>query len=1474
MPQVAGFVVGAFGFGAGSFAIGSAAFGGWAAGAAFASTALGGLAVNLLTTVSLSALQIALNKPRPSGGGITVSATLRGEQNPETIILGRTATAGQAICPPMSHGPANYYLTHVVELCSAPGATLDRLILGDEYVEIGETEHPDYGRPVLGDYEHFVWIKYYDGSQTAADPMLLDKYGDDPDRPWTSDMVGEGLCYAILTFKHHSSILPQVPTYRFEMTGIPVYDIRKDSSAGGLGSQRWHDPATWEQSLNPIVNLWNIWRGIRLPGGEIWGGDVSATALPSGNWISQMNKCDQLVALSEGDPEPRYRFGIEAALTEEPNAIAEELLKSASADIADMGGYWRVLVAEPDLPVYTFNDDDILVSSEQEYDPFPTIGETYNGVTASYPDPESLYEAKDAPGRYNADWEARDAFGRRTADLNLPAVPFGNQVQRLMQGWIDDERRFRRHVFSLPPDSAAVELLDTVGYTSARNGYDDKDFTVREITENLLTGIRKVSLREQDPADYLWSTDLELPDPPAPIGTSRVAVLVPGFDVQAVSIIGDDGAPRRPALRILWDPEVMADGVRWQIRLKDQPSEIVTGASLDIEAGNATVSDTILAATTYQVQCRLVSRQLSDWTAWIDVTTPDIRLRARDLDDTINDAITGANERANDAFDLHFVELPEADGTLGEMRDAVFGEDGVLTPVPLVPLLTQAYGPLFAPLPMIDRVKLAYGPLDVEVSVSDRLDIAVARLDFEIPQIRSASGSVDELFELLIGLQGQVGDVQRTMARAGIRVLEDQGRVEIAALAAANARLGEVGLTLDAMSGQISQRATVAYVNEAISNAVLDPTQIPVISDISLRLGSVETTLDAETGRIDHLASLFVVEGAEMSLVAVSSRLDAAEEALTQRVTSEDFDAEVERLNGVEQTLTTLGDVSELRQTVTATRGLLSDQDALGEATIADLWANHLGRSTLRKAEAAGRRSLRAFVDENFAAEVQARDELSVQIGAAEARIVQEGQLRAEEALATGEILSQMQIDLENQDQTLQGTIETLDETTGRVEQTEEGLEAEAKRTDFLGAAIRIQGSDAEDASELSLAGMWDAVKTRADQRRQLAVSMRAINARVDEGLLAEATERAVLGVALDGAFASIAEEKVVRAEQDRVLGEQASQITARLGATEAAIVELNRVELGSTSALVQSLLKLSGDVEDPDTGLAQAHGEITELNTVNLGSTSALVQAHLEVAGKVLDPETGVEANARALETVTSSVEGQGEDLEALVQRADVLEAAVRSGQILPNGDFAEGDLRGWEDIPATFLVRNRQAGGPAALADAPTPYVLEMAQHAASQRAAAIKHVPVRTDETFRASLVGAASASGSALITLRFAFYGADGAYLSAVERNISLSGHAWAPHQPADIQTPAGAQSAWIWLRRNAGGTGNVYVADLRVERFTSGQTEALAKIEELNTVNASSDAALVQAHLSLAGTVNDPETGLARAHGLITDLNTV
>lgn len=647
MAPAVGFVGGMFGFGAGAaFTVaGGAAFSGWVAGAAFGGTLLGGLTSKLLTTVALGALSRAMVKEPEQGGGITISSTLSGEQNPETIVLGRYATGGQAICPPYSHGPSNRYLTHVTELCSAPGAQLDRILIGDDWVELGATPHPEYGRPVLGDkYEGHVWVKYYDGTQTTPDPMLRAKYGNHPERPWTAKMIGTGLCYAILTFYYDQEKLPQVPRYRFELIGVPVYDFRKDSSAGGVGPQRLADPSTWAVSHNAIVLAWNVMRGITLPGGDVWGGNIlDLRALPMAIWLAAMNACD-VPAEGGNGPEPMYRAGLEVALTSEPAAALTELLKAASATIADLGHGWGVTAGAPALPVYSITDPDVLVSAPEEYDPFPSLADSWTAVTATYPDPDRYWETRESPQRIDLAREARATFGRRMATLALPAAPYGAQVQRLTDAWLKDEARDARHTISLPPDAAHVELIDTIAWTSEHNGYTAWTFSVHEIVEDPFTGVRQLSIRVVNAADYVSPPDYLLPSPPAPPAPAPIMVTVDGFGVAPITMVDAASRARHAGIRILWSPALAGLGLRWRIRLAGQTEIILQGTTQDLAAGFVDVFAGVLPQTDYEVRAELIADRRTVPSAWLPVTTDDVRLSQDDLDTHVSDLLAGLEE--------------------------------------------------------------------------------------------------------------------------------------------------------------------------------------------------------------------------------------------------------------------------------------------------------------------------------------------------------------------------------------------------------------------------------------------------------------------------------------------------------------------------------------------------------------------------------------------------------------------------------------------------------------------------------------------------------------------------------------------------------------------------------------------------------------------------------------------------------------
>lgn len=593
----------------------------------------------VVASAVLSRLAASL-APKPKQPGIKTEGTSSGSQNPASFLLGYYATDGVMVCPPMSHGRAgktpNAFLTYVIELGDVAGQSFAGLMINGERCPLGSTPHADYGLPVNGGtYDGKAWVKYYDGTQTVADPMLVAKYGGAAQRPWSSAMVGRGIAYAIVTFQYRRQVYSSFPAVRFEMQGIPLYDPRNDSTVGGSGAQRLADRATWAATNNPIVMVYNIHLGIVLPGGEVWGGGMPATDLPLASVFAAANACDALVDNGTGGTEARFRAGFEVFVSEEPASVCEELLTACLGGAADVGGSWRFQAGDPSLPVFSFSDDDLLVSLDREKQPFPGLDGTHNGITGSYPDPAVQWEPNDAPPIYNATWEAEDGGRRLVVNIDFPAVPYGAQVQRNMRALIKDNRRFLIHGLPFPPEATVLEPLDTVSWTSAANAYAGKSFEIAKTTESLRTGVVQVEMRERDPADtaviggYFTATGV-----PSALPIIPPAQAVASFGVAGATISDAGAVARRPALLLTWDgtDQEGIRGLEFEVRRTGTTALVAKGTTTDIVAGQMIVAQGILPATSYEARAILVSERATVWTSWQAASSPAVYVKPDELD--------------------------------------------------------------------------------------------------------------------------------------------------------------------------------------------------------------------------------------------------------------------------------------------------------------------------------------------------------------------------------------------------------------------------------------------------------------------------------------------------------------------------------------------------------------------------------------------------------------------------------------------------------------------------------------------------------------------------------------------------------------------------------------------------------------------------------------------------------------------------
>ncbi|TGR71430.1 phage tail protein [bacterium M00.F.Ca.ET.194.01.1.1] len=605
---------------------------------------LGAVGAFLLKTavglgVSLLAQSLA---GKPKDPTFSINGTLQGGGDvARSFIMGRTATAGSLVFVNtwgQDGDTPNAYLTQVIALSDLPVRGLAEVWVNGELVTLGGLTDRGYA---VSEYPDSLWVKFYDGTQTAADSFLFTSVSNG-NRWWNPDRIGRGVAYAIVTARVSKNMFSGVPSFKFVLEGLRLYDISRDSTQGGVGPQRFADPATWggDGDFLPAVQIYNLLRGITYSGQWFYGlQNLSSSRLPAAAWIAQIEKHRAGTLESTGWVNT-YRSGGEIQVDAPLTSAVEALLTACQGRISEVGGVYYLHSGAPDAPVIAFTDDDILSTEEQEFTPFLGLADTINGVSANYPSSADGWVAKTAPPLYRTDLEAIDGNRRLMADVDLNFVPYPEQVQRLMKSALEEARRFRRHTIVLPPKFWAYATPGTVfSWTSERNGYIAKLMRLDGVADRANLDVM-IDITEVDPADYDWSSDTEFKPPvDGQLGVIRPTPqpIIDWF-VEPWILTDSFGESRRPAIRITWDntdgrlDDVIA--VEYEVRLQSNLEKVSEGRTDQPEAGSLIASHGLLPNETYGVRGRYIpgGDRPTSWSGYMLVTTPNVRLGAKDID--------------------------------------------------------------------------------------------------------------------------------------------------------------------------------------------------------------------------------------------------------------------------------------------------------------------------------------------------------------------------------------------------------------------------------------------------------------------------------------------------------------------------------------------------------------------------------------------------------------------------------------------------------------------------------------------------------------------------------------------------------------------------------------------------------------------------------------------------------------------------
>lgn len=640
--------------------------------------AVGAIAFGLEAVASIglsyAAQKLAGNKSSPSAAA-TDSFAVQGALNtggdvPRSFNVGYSVTGGSLVYantagyiggPTSSdpNGTPNAFLFQVIALSDLPGCQLQEFWCNGQKCTLVGNNSDSSGKSVVEFTKSgtpYLWVKYYDGTQTTADPTLAAIFGGDAHRPYATTRVGKGVCYAIVTSCVENTLFNGFPSFKFGLSGIPLYDPSKDSTNGGTGTHRYSDPTTWggDGDNLPAVQIYNVLRGIKYNGSWVYGlQDMTAARLPTINWNAQIGKCRTPITGVSG-LEPTYRSGGQINIDTQPANAIQSLLTACQGKLSETGGFYKIHLGAPDSPSFSFTDDDIISTEQQDFTPFFGLADSVNGITGRYPSPSQGWNTIAAPSLYRSDLETRDGNRRLLADVAFDFVPYDAQVQRLMKSAVDEAQRARRHTLVLPPEFWVVEPGDVGEWSSTRNGYDAKQFRVDGCIDkaNLDVGF---SITEVDPSDYDWNHSTDFTN----VNGGTTIIIRPSpqgvidWFAEPSTINDASGVPRRPAIRLSWDgTQLGVDGVQYEVRLTSSSEVVARGRTDQLAAGALLISQSLLPNTAYQARGQYLPSAPRDmlWSDWLDVTTPDIRFTLADFADELSAQIANIESVDQDAI--------------------------------------------------------------------------------------------------------------------------------------------------------------------------------------------------------------------------------------------------------------------------------------------------------------------------------------------------------------------------------------------------------------------------------------------------------------------------------------------------------------------------------------------------------------------------------------------------------------------------------------------------------------------------------------------------------------------------------------------------------------------------------------------------------------------------------------------------------
>lgn len=568
------------------------------------------VAVNVAAYAAVNAITRQNSEQKQQGGLIDLQLN---SSAPRQLVIGKRMTGGVLVDWYLA-GTNNTKLYMPVYLSEGPCGQVTRVFADGR--EVWNTPLVHGVRTTIPDFRSGgdrLWLTYYDGrvGQTADATLVALGQG------WTSANTMTGCAYVVVECQWDSDNMRSPPSLSFEMEGAKLYDRRLDTTAGGSGSHRIDDPATWAWSDNPMVALDHFLLGRYWGSARTFGIGLSADEVPYSYFAAQANICDENVTLKAGGTQKRYRANGFIAANEDYATTITRLCTAMAARPADFGGRFGVIGVESKTPVLTIDDGDLIAGVQEVYTPKRSWSELVGEVEGRFQDPAQLYQPTPYPNVTDATWADEDGGEPKLITFDLEFETHVERAQRLATLKARAERRQATLNGSYPLWTIELEHGDWFVRTGAKWGVDGKTFEVVERVLDPATYTVNIVAQEVDATDSAWDETTASDGPPAPLAPTDTlsAIQVPAITVTAITLAGT--ASSIPALKVAWtaptDPRVRFMYVEVE-NVDGVTPKTTRSIALPVDVSEVVVQDGIVDGDSYAISAKFLTDTIhSDW---------------------------------------------------------------------------------------------------------------------------------------------------------------------------------------------------------------------------------------------------------------------------------------------------------------------------------------------------------------------------------------------------------------------------------------------------------------------------------------------------------------------------------------------------------------------------------------------------------------------------------------------------------------------------------------------------------------------------------------------------------------------------------------------------------------------------------------------------------------------------------------------